>query len=113
MLARKSTRVVPLMLRMAGQFAFSLCVMILLLSGCSVAAEARELRIRNIHAELVVLPNSALDVTETITAQFIGSWQGLYRTIPVEYPGPGGFNYSLFLKNITAHEGSENGPTLR
>ena len=32
-----------------------------------------------------------------------GPWQGIYRTIPVEYAGPGGFNYSLFLTDIRRH----------
>ena len=67
-------------------------------------AFARELRIRNFHAALDVLPDSSLDVTETIRVEFIGAWQGLYRTIPVEYPGPAGFNYSLILADITATE---------
>ena len=44
--------------------------------------------------------------------EFIGAWNGMYRTIPVEYPGPGGFNYSLFLTDATATEGA-NGPSLR
>src|SRR4029077_4868381 len=67
-----------------------------------VPASARTLRIRDFHAELNVLPDSSLDVTETIRVDFEGAWQGIYRTIPVEYAGPGGFNYSLFLTDINA-----------
>ena len=38
-------------------------------------------------------------MTETIEANFIGAWHSsLYRTIPVEYVTPQGFNYSLFVK---------------
>ncbi len=37
-------------------------------------------------------------MTETIEANFIGEWHGLYRTIPVEYVTPQGFNYTLFVK---------------
>ena len=44
-----------------------------------------------------MLPAGDIDVTETITAHFTGSWNGIYRTIPVEYVGTGGFNYSLDL----------------
>ena len=65
---------------------------------------ARELHILNFHADLAVLPDSTLDVTETIRVEFSGSWQGLFRTIPVEYDGPGGFNYSLFLSDVRATE---------
>src|SRR5579862_9332841 len=74
---------------------------------------ARELRIRNFHADLDVMPDSSLDVTETIGVEFIGSWQGMYRTIPVEYAGPGGFNYSLFITDVTASDGAGGGAALR
>lgn len=72
---------------------------------------ARTLRISEFHAELDVLPDSSLDVTETIHVEFEGAWQGIYRTIPVEYAGPGGFNYSLFLTDIGATD--SNGAALR
>jgi uncharacterized membrane protein len=61
-------------------------------------AAARQLKIQKFTAEIFVQPNSALNVTETIEANFIGSWHGLYRTIPVEYQTPQGFNYTLFVK---------------
>ena len=57
-----------------------------------------ELKIQKFSAEIFVQPDSSLDVTETIEADFIGAWHGLYRTIPVEYVTPQGFNYSLFVK---------------
>jgi predicted membrane protein DUF2207 len=74
------------------------------LLGALLPASARSLRIRDFHAELDVLPDSSLDVTETIRVDFEGSWQGIYRTIPVEYEGPGGFNYSLFLTDVNARD---------
>jgi hypothetical protein len=73
---------------------------------------ARELRIQGFDSEIVVLPDSTVDITETIKVQFIGSWNGVFRTIPVEYPGPGGFNYSLLLTDASATEGA-TGPALR
>src|SRR3984893_7933683 len=74
-------------------------------------AFARTLRIRDFHAELDVLPDSSPDVPETIRVDFSGAWQGIYRTIPVEYAGPGGFNYSLFLTDISATD--TDGAALR
>ena len=65
---------------------------------------AKELRMSKFFSEVVVLANGKVDVTENITMQFIGGpWHGIYRTIPIEYAGPGGLNYSLFLdvKNVT------------
>ena len=85
------------------------CVMALPAFVTSTAA--RELRIRDFHVELVVMPDSSMDVVENIRVDFIGTWQGLYRTIPVEYRGPSGFNYSLFLEDISAT--NEAGTALR
>ena len=73
---------------------------------------AKERRLLKFQADIDVLANSSVDVTENITFQFIGGpWQGIYRTIPVEYAGPRGLNYSLFLdvKRVT----DENGHKLR
>src|SRR5919109_2288453 len=36
-------------------------------------------------------------VTERIRVRFNGSWNGIYRSIPVNYAAPGGFNYKLRL----------------
>src|SRR3979411_3029608 len=63
---------------------------------------ARELKIQKFSAEIFVQQDSALNVTETIEANFIGSWHGLYRSIPVEYVTPQGFNYSLCVGSAGA-----------
>jgi len=75
------------------------------------AAGARELRIEKFESEIVVSPRGAIDVTETIQVQFIGSWKGLYREIPVEYVTPQGLNYTLFLSVKRIRD--ENGNALR
>jgi hypothetical protein len=65
---------------------------------------AKELRIERFNAQIDILPDSSVTVTESITARFIGGpWHGLYREIPVEYVTPQGMNYSLFLdvKRVT------------
>src|ERR1700693_6192795 len=77
------------------------------LSGAATAT-AKELRIENFDAHIVVASNGTIDVTETIRAHFIGSnWHGLYRSIPVEYVTPQGLNYTLFLdvKGVTDGSG--------
>jgi len=73
-------------------------VLALLAMAFSAGASARQLQIEKFYAEIFVQPDSSLDVTETIEANFIGVWHGMYRTIPVEYVTPQGFNYSLFVK---------------
>ena len=85
---------------------------LLLLFLIAFPASAKDRRLLKFYSEIDVLPNSSVDVTENITFQFIGGpWQGIYRTIPVEYAGPRGLNYSLFVdvKRIT----DENGNRLR
>jgi hypothetical protein len=69
-----------------------------LLALFSAPAAARQLKIQKFSSEVFVQQDSALNVTETIEANFIGSWHGLYRSIPIEYVTPQGFNYSLFVK---------------
>jgi uncharacterized membrane protein YgcG len=70
---------------------------------------AKERRLLKFYSDIVVLPDSSVDVTENITFQFIGGpWHGIYRNIPVEYAGPRGLNYSLFLdvKRVTDETGN-------
>ncbi len=71
-------------------------VLVLLVLALSASASARQLKIEKFSAEIFVQPDSTLDVTETIEVNFIGVWHGLYRTIPVEYVTPQGFNYYAF-----------------
>jgi len=77
---------------------------ILLLSS---SLSAKELRIERFNAQIDVLPNSSVSVTESITAHFLGGpWHGLYREIPVEYFTAQGMNYSLFLDVKRVTDGS-------
>jgi hypothetical protein len=80
-----------------------------LVAAClSVASlSARELKIEKFDAQIAVLPDSSVNVTESITVHFIGGpWHGLYREIPVEYFTPQGMNYSLFLNISRITDGS-------
>jgi len=73
----------------------------------ATTARAKELRIENFDAHIVVSSNGTIDVTETIRAHFIGTnWHGLYRSIPVEYVTPQGLNYTLFLDVKQVTDGS-------
>src|SRR5437879_1554096 len=47
-----------------------------------------------------------LRAAETIRVRFTGEWNGLYRTIPVEYRTPQGFGYRLFLTPLGASDGA-------
>jgi len=74
-------------------------VNIFLLAATVVSpASARELKIDGFDADIVVTPDGVINVSESIRVNFVGSWNGLIREIPVEYVTPQGMNYSLLLK---------------
>lgn len=78
------------MLRVAA-FTCLLCVL-----GHSAAdAQERQYWIESFHAEIVVQPDGALDVTERLTFAFEGSFNGVYRDIPWRYRTPWGLDYEL------------------
>ncbi len=64
-------------------------------------AAARQLVIRNFNEQVTVNPDGTIEVIEFIEAHFTGKWNGLYRTIPVEYTTPQGLNYTLFLEPLS------------
>ncbi len=66
------------------------------LAGAAHAQE-RTLEIQRFHADLHVRENGELNVTEFITVRFTGSWNGIFRSIPVEYRTERGANYTLFI----------------
>jgi uncharacterized membrane protein len=61
-------------------------------------AAARTLTIRNFDVQIKVQTDATLDVTEILEVHFTGSWNGLYRTIPIQYRDAAGFNYTLFIE---------------
>jgi len=104
--AHKIYRVPPARLPLRA-FAFLSLLCLFVLPALSLTT--RELRIEKFDAQINVLPSSTIDVTESISAHFIGGpWHGLYREIPVEYVTAQGMNYTLFLdvKQITDGDGN-------
>jgi hypothetical protein len=71
----------------------------------AVPAFAREIAIKHFDEQIQVMPDGTIDVTESIEAQFIGSWHGIYRTIPVEYTTPQGLNYTLLIDSVGITDG--------
>jgi uncharacterized membrane protein len=57
----------------------------------------RAIVIEGFDATISVATDGTIFVQETITARFEGAWNGIYRTIPVEYRTPQGLNYALRL----------------
>src|SRR5437870_11429374 len=67
--------------------------------------------IESFDVEAAVLPDGTLDVTEVIRPRFAAPRNGIYRTIPVEYQTPQGFNYTLLLDVISITD--ENNHALK
>lgn len=72
----------------------------LLLLACvsTSAAWARSITVAKWVDTIHVDQDGSARVTEQITYVFTGAYHGIYRDIPIEYRGPKGTNYSLFVK---------------
>ncbi|HKC41438.1 MAG TPA: LemA family protein, partial [Gemmatimonadales bacterium] len=87
-----------------------LVVLLLALSATSLAAQ-RSYSIERFDAQIRVNRDASIDVTETITAQFVGSYNGLYRVIPIEYRNAQGLNWTLGVSLQSARD--DQGQNLR
>jgi Predicted membrane protein (DUF2207) C-terminal domain/Predicted membrane protein (DUF2207) N-terminal domain len=94
----------------ALRFRFILLSVLMVLLGAA-PAWARTYHVSKFNSTIHVQADGSADITEQITFVFRGQFQGVYRDIPVEYPGPRGSNYSLFItiNQIT----DENGSSLK
>ena len=61
-------------------------------------AFAREWHITRFVSNVTVAQDGTMTVREHLVVEFDGEYHGIYRDIPIEYPGPHGTNYKLFLK---------------
>ncbi len=62
---------------------------------------AQSWRIADFQDVISISADGSTLVKERINLVFIGQWHGIHRILPIEYPGPRGANYTLFL-DITA-----------
>jgi len=63
-----------------------------------VAGQAKALIIEQFDAEIDVMPSGRIQVREAIRFRFTGSWNGVFRDIPVRYETPQRFNFNLDLE---------------
>src|SRR5271166_757846 len=71
-------------------------------------ASARDWRIARFDTHMTVAQDGTAAVTERLDVVFVGAFHGIYRDIPIEYPGPHGSNYTLFLKVTDVTDGEGN-----
>ena len=94
-------------MRRRSAWAASLVVLVAL---AAVPAKAqRALVIESFDVKVDVAADGTMVVEETIRPRYSGKWEGLYRTIPVQYRSPQGLNYTLRLdvESVTDEAGRE------
>ncbi|MFQ5678698.1 MAG: DUF2207 domain-containing protein [Gemmatimonadota bacterium] len=81
----------------------------LLVHGDPALAQGRTWLIESFEAEVRVYRSGLVEVTETIRPRFQGTFNGIYRLIPVEYRTPNlGFEYDLRLDVEEVDDGAGN-----
>src|ERR1700756_2170928 len=88
----------------------ALCLLLLgFLTQDHAAAQEQSWRISDFKDNISIAADGTAQVNEQITLVFVGKWHGIHRKIPIEYPGPEGTNYTLFVKlrNITDDTGNK------
>jgi uncharacterized membrane protein len=83
----------------------SLTLFLTVAAAVAVTAD-RTLVIERFDALIDVSPDGSIAVEETIVPRFTGSWNGIFRTIPVEYRTPQGLNYTLRLDVESVTDGT-------
>ncbi len=82
-----------------------LVLLFVTLAATSLSAQ-RSYSIERFDALIRVNRDASIDVTETITARFVGSYNGLYRTIPIKYRNAQGLNWTLGVSLQSARDDS-------
>ncbi|HXE79163.1 MAG TPA: DUF2207 domain-containing protein [Vicinamibacterales bacterium] len=86
-----------------------LLALLFLLAAAAPAAAQRTLVIERFDVSIDVARDGGITVEERIRARFTGSWNGIFRTIPIQYRSPHGLNYTLRLnlESVTDDGGRE------
>ena len=74
----------------------------------STTARARDWHITNFASSITVAQDGSSTVREHLEVSFEGEFHGIYRDIPIQYPGPHGSNYTLFLTVTGVTDGQGN-----
>src|SRR3954463_12753958 len=76
----------------------------------SVPAQARSWRIARFDAAISIDKDGHALVTEKLALRFEGEYHGVYRTIPIHYPGPSGTSFTLFVDDVKVTDGETHQP---
>ena len=84
----------------------TLAVLAVLLYTFTAAGAEKSWRIADFQDTIAIEKDGSAIVRERIVLVFVGEWRGIHRTIPIEYPGPDGTNYELFVDVQSIMDGS-------
>src|SRR3954447_7221670 len=88
----------------SGRIAWAIAIVLILF--CSITpAHARSWRIARFDAAITLDKDGHALVTEKLGLRFEGEYHGIYRTIPIHYPGPSGTSFTLFLDDVKVSDG--------
>jgi len=87
---------------------FSITLALLLCLVLIAPAFARDWHLARFDTQMSVAQDGVVDVTERLDVVFDGTYLGIWRDIPIEYPGPHGSNYTLFLQVTGVTDGTGN-----
>jgi hypothetical protein len=108
----KSLRAFPLCPRVVRTLLLPLLLLLApLIITVSAQAQPHSWRVADFKDTISIAADGTALVSEKITVTFVGEWHGIHRTIPVEYPGAQGTNYTLFLDVLSVTD--ENGTKLK
>jgi uncharacterized membrane protein YgcG len=82
----------------------------LIITG-TAQAQSHSWRVADFKDTISIAADGTALVSEKISVTFVGEWHGIHRTVPVEYPGAQGTNYTLFLDVLSVTD--ENGTKLK
>jgi hypothetical protein len=88
---------------------YGCCILIATLLFPEPASAQRTLAIERFDATIDVSANGSILVEEVIRARFTGSWNGIFRNIPIQYRTPQSLNYTLRLDVESATDDAGNG----
>lgn len=97
---------IPIARRARIIFVFALLAMLF-----ALPAAAREYSLKDFNEQVTINANGTVEVTEIMEFSFKGSYQGVFRTIPVEYTTPQGLNYTLLLEPLSVTD--DNNQSLK
>src|SRR5947209_10315732 len=94
----------------SGKATWTSVFVFILLIFCASPAPARDWRITRFDAAISIDKDGHALVTEKLGLRFEGEYHGIYRTIPIHYPGPSGTSFTLFIDGVKVTDGETHQP---